>query len=94
MHIGNGFIPTSSLKEILAAMDDQLTDEQLLDIIAEIDTDGSGTVDFDGMMFLNSVLFFYVAITLINYRIYGNDDRRLKMRCDFALYVEKGAMRK
>lgn len=29
-------------------MDDQLTEEQLLDIIAEIDTDGSGTVDFDG----------------------------------------------
>lgn len=45
---GNGFIPTSSLREILAAMDDQLTEEQLIDIIAEIDTDGSGTVDFDG----------------------------------------------
>lgn len=45
---GNGFIPTTSLKEILAAMDDQLTDEQLLEIIAEIDTDQSGTVDFDG----------------------------------------------
>lgn len=33
-------------------MDDQLTEEQLLDIIAEIDTDGSGTVDFDGKLSL------------------------------------------
>lgn len=31
-------------------MDDQLTDEQLLEIIAEIDTDQSGTVDFDGKL--------------------------------------------
>lgn len=26
---GNGFIPTSSLKEILATLDDQLTNDQL-----------------------------------------------------------------
>lgn len=26
---GNGFIPTSSLREILAALDDQLTNDQL-----------------------------------------------------------------
>lgn len=45
---GNGFIPTSSLKEILGALDDQLNDEQLNEMVAEIDTDSSGTVDFDG----------------------------------------------
>ncbi|KAG5683705.1 hypothetical protein PVAND_012971 [Polypedilum vanderplanki] len=44
---GNGFIPTSSLREILAALDDKLTNDQLNEMIAEIDTDESGTVDFD-----------------------------------------------
>ncbi|XP_063707927.1 troponin C-like, partial [Culicoides brevitarsis] len=44
---GNGYIPTSSLKEILGALDDQLTSDQLDEMITEIDTDGSGTVDFD-----------------------------------------------
>lgn len=47
---GNGYIPTSSLREILAALDDQLTSDQLNEMISEIDTDGSGTVDFDEFM--------------------------------------------
>ncbi|XP_059484914.1 troponin C-like isoform X1 [Neocloeon triangulifer] len=47
---GHGYIPTSSLREILAALDDQLTPDQLDEMIAEIDTDGSGTVDFDEFM--------------------------------------------
>lgn len=45
---GNGYITTSTLKEILAALDDKLSNADLDGIIAEIDTDGSGTVDFDG----------------------------------------------
>lgn len=45
---GNGYITTATLKEILAALDDNLTSKDLDGIIAEIDTDGSGTVDFDG----------------------------------------------
>ncbi|KAG5880813.1 hypothetical protein JTB14_027980 [Gonioctena quinquepunctata] len=47
---GNGYIPTSSLREILAALDDQLTNDQLNEMIAEIDTDSSGTVDFEEFM--------------------------------------------
>ncbi|XP_022916398.1 troponin C-like [Onthophagus taurus] len=47
---GNGYIPTSSLREILAALDDQLTGDQLNEMIAEIDADSSGTVDFDEFM--------------------------------------------
>lgn len=39
------------LREILAALDDKLTSDDLDGIIAEIDTDGSGTVDFDGKQF-------------------------------------------
>lgn len=45
---GNGYIPTSSLREILRELDEQLTEEELDGLIQEIDTDGSGTVDFDG----------------------------------------------
>lgn len=45
---GNGYITTSTLKEILRALDDKLSNSDLDGIIAEIDTDGSGTVDFDG----------------------------------------------
>jgi calmodulin len=47
---GNGFIPTSCLKEIMRELDDKLSDEDLDGMIAEIDSDGSGTVDFDEFM--------------------------------------------
>ncbi|KDR21640.1 troponin C [Zootermopsis nevadensis] len=47
---GNGFISTQTLREILAALDDKLGPDDLDGIIAEIDTDGSGTVDFDEFM--------------------------------------------
>ena len=46
--LGHGYIPTSSLREILRELDDQLTEQELDGILAEIDTDRSGTVDFDG----------------------------------------------
>lgn len=52
---GNGFIPTSCLKEILKELDDQLTDHDLDCMIEEIDSDGSGTVDFDGECSARSV---------------------------------------
>jgi Ca2+-binding EF-hand superfamily protein len=45
---GNGYIPTSCLREILRELDDQLTSDELDMMIEEIDSDGSGTVDFDG----------------------------------------------
>ena len=48
---GNGFIPTSSLAEILKELDDTLSPEDLENIIKEIDTDGSGTLDFDGTIY-------------------------------------------
>ncbi|CAB3381490.1 troponin C isoform X1 [Cloeon dipterum] len=47
---GNGYITTATLREILAALDDKLTSDDLDGIITEIDTDGSGTVDFDEFM--------------------------------------------
>lgn len=53
---GNGYITTGVLREILKELDDKITNEDLDMMIEEIDSDGSGTVDFDGKHFLT--LFF------------------------------------
>lgn len=78
---GNGYITTSTLKEILAALDDKLSSGDLDGIIAEIDTDGSGTVDFDGNLWniSKSIKSNHSLIrSSFYFRIYGNDDGRLK----------------
>lgn len=51
---GNGYITTATLREILHELDDKLTPDDLDGIIAEIDEDGSGTIDFDGMCFIST----------------------------------------
>lgn len=45
---GNGYITTQVLREILEELDDNLSSEDLDNMIEEIDVDGSGTVDWDG----------------------------------------------
>ncbi|CDW55364.1 troponin C [Trichuris trichiura] len=47
---GNGYINVSDLRDILRALDENITEDELDEMIAEIDTDGSGTVDFDGQL--------------------------------------------
>ncbi|XP_050523873.1 troponin C, isoallergen Bla g 6.0101-like [Daktulosphaira vitifoliae] len=47
---GNGYITTVVLREILKELDDKITNEDLDMMIEEIDSDGSGTVDFDEFM--------------------------------------------
>lgn len=47
---GNGYITTTVLREILAALDDKLTNDDLDGMIEEIDSDDSGTVDFEEFM--------------------------------------------
>ncbi|XP_059057171.1 troponin C, isoallergen Bla g 6.0101-like [Achroia grisella] len=44
---GNGYITTDVLKEIFKELDNTITGEDLDTMIEEIDSDGSGTVDFD-----------------------------------------------
>jgi len=44
---GKGEIHTDVIKEILQKLDDNLTDADLNEMIAEIDEDGSGWVDYD-----------------------------------------------
>lgn len=45
---GNGYITTQTLKEILKELEPNISNEDLDSMIEEIDSDGSGTVDFDG----------------------------------------------
>jgi hypothetical protein len=45
---GNGYITTDVLREILKELDDKITADDLDSMIEEIDSDGSGTVDFEG----------------------------------------------
>ncbi|KAH8249879.1 hypothetical protein KR038_007417, partial [Drosophila bunnanda] len=47
---GNGYITTTVLREILRELDDKISAEELDMMIEEIDSDGSGTVDFDEFM--------------------------------------------
>lgn len=75
---GNGYITTKTLKEILAALDDKLSNSDLDGIIAEIDTDGSGTVDFDGESSSTLKVLLRDTEMFFTYRIYGNDDWRLE----------------
>ncbi|KAL3877176.1 hypothetical protein ACJMK2_034921 [Sinanodonta woodiana] len=42
-----GVIPVEDLKWILKSLGDDLTEEEIDDMIAETDTDGSGTVDYE-----------------------------------------------
>ena len=49
---GNGYITTEVFRDILHELDDNLTPEELDMMIDEIDADGSGTLDFDGIFFL------------------------------------------
>lgn len=46
---GNGYITTAVFRDILHELDDKLSPEELDLMIEEIDADGSGTLDFDGI---------------------------------------------
>lgn len=46
---GNGYITTEVFRDILHELDDKLSPEELDMMIEEIDADGSGTLDFDGI---------------------------------------------
>ncbi|VDO58403.1 unnamed protein product [Onchocerca flexuosa] len=50
---GNGYIAVSDLRDILRALDENISEDELDEMIADIDTDGSGTVDFDGELELH-----------------------------------------
>ena len=46
-----GYLTIDTLKGILLELEPNLADEQLMEIVEEVDEDGSGTIDFDGNVF-------------------------------------------
>ena len=50
LNLGNGYITTNTLKEILREIDSTLNEHNLDQIVDEVDEDGSGTIDFDEFM--------------------------------------------
>ena len=46
--IGLGYLTIETLKGILLELEPNLGEEQLMEIVEEVDEDGSGTIDFDG----------------------------------------------
>ena len=61
---GDGFITTAVLRDILHQLDDKLTDEDLDGIIEEVDEDGSGTVDFEGIKLDLNLKFNFLKILI------------------------------
>ena len=46
---GVGYLTIDTLKGILLELEPKLEDDQLMEIVDEVDEDGSGTIDFDGI---------------------------------------------
>ena len=57
--IGNGYISTDVLKEILQELDAKLTNEDLDNIIEEVDEDGSGTLGIKDLISRNDSIAFW-----------------------------------
>lgn len=84
---GNGYITTDVLREILRELDDKITADDLDSMIEEIDSDGSGTVDFDGefnQILWNSmqllIALIYCSAIPCTFRIHGGDDWRINAK--------------
>lgn len=71
------------MREILKELDDKITNEDLDMMIEEIDSDGSGTVDFDGkhpntthilfILSINRLLFHFISIEFMEVMTGGDD---------------------
>lgn len=51
---GNGYITTQTLKDILAQIDDKLTSDDLDGMIEEIDIEGTGRIDVEGWIYIDT----------------------------------------
>ena len=73
---GKGYLSVQVLRSILKELDDKLSNQDLDMIIEEIDSDGSGTVDFDGgFSYIVNDSYKTYFIIIFSYRIHASDDR-------------------
>lgn len=70
------------LREILSELDNNMSDEELDQMIDEIDADGSGTVDFDGVLITEKFRNFF----FLNYTIQQYNDARAANTSNYRSY--------
>merc|ERR1712180_45652 len=75
-----GYISTETLKEILRELDNKLTEEDLDSIIAEVDVDGSGTLDFDEFMEMMARALFQIAAGIVTGCLLESSSRLIRNR--------------
>ena len=64
-----GYLTIDTLKGILLELEPNLGDEQLMEIVEEVDEDGSGTIDFDGKLIITRLWMNIQIISVVVYEM-------------------------
>lgn len=78
-----GYIPVADFKAILKELESDLADTEAEQIAKELDTDGSGTIEFEGEMMSNQILAkFHLFLSIAEFidAMLGEDEEALKVR--------------
>lgn len=75
---GNGYITTEVFRDILHELDDKLSPEELDLMIEEIDADGSGTLDFDGIFIITYIYIYNIYIFFYHFAVLVTDLKNQK----------------
>ena len=79
----------NELRWILKSLGDDLTEEEIDDMIADVDTDGSGWVDYDGMSLHNIYTLITIVIVVLDVVVSNNVSSVLHVKLLTSAYGEK-----
>ena len=71
---GNGTISASELKKVMGQLGEELTDEEVKEMMQEADIDGDGQINFEGVFYL-LLFFFWVGVGEGSESVGSHDDR-------------------
>ena len=54
---GNGYISSGELRHIMTTLGEKLTNEEVEEMIKEADTDGDGTINYEGKVLLANTIY-------------------------------------
>ena len=66
----SGYITASELKDVMVSLGQQITNEQIAEMIREADIDGDGKINFIGMCFISKM--FNILTIVVNWTVYFN----------------------